>query len=97
MPTLMLSEAEVIVLRTILQSYAQELEPLAGQDMTVDLDDAGEAEVVARAADEFNRHDPEFELVEEDGTFNLITMVDYFVDRLDFKPAKLAKKMKKKR
>lgn len=76
-----LTKAEAIILHDILQCYHVELSPMIGQDMTVVLDEAEDAAIVAAAASEFNFDD--VETVSETGDYNLFSAVNHFLERLE--------------
>ena len=81
MNSITLTKAEAIILHDILQNYHVELSPLIGQDMTAALDDPESAQIVADAASEFNYDD--VEAISEEGDYNLFSVVNHFLERLE--------------
>ena len=81
MNAIALTKAESIVLHDILQNLSNELSVLSGQDMTVELDDPENSDIVASAASEFNYDD--VEVVDEHGNYNLFSAVNHFLERLE--------------
>lgn len=81
MNPIVLSKAEAIVLHDILQNLSNELSALIGQDMTVELDDPENSDIVASAASEFNYDD--VEVVDEHGNYNLFSAINHFLERLE--------------
>lgn len=81
MNAITLTKAESIVLHNILQILSNDLSALIGQDMTVELDDPENSDIVASAASEFNYDD--VEVVDEHGNYNLFSAVNHFLERLE--------------
>lgn len=81
MNVITLTKAESIVLHDILQNLSNDLSALIGQDMTVELDDPENSDIVASAASEFNYDD--VEVVDEHGNYNLFSVVNHFLERLE--------------
>ena len=81
MNSITLTKAEAIILHDILQNYHVELSPLIGQDMTAALDDPESTQIVADAASEFNYDD--VEAISEEGDYNLFSVVNHFLERLE--------------
>lgn len=86
MNTITLTKAEAILLHEILQNYHLELSSMLGQDMSASVDDEQDASTVAACASEFNyftEDGDEIEVVTKEGEYDLFSVVNHFLERLE--------------